>query len=557
MISKQLSVLAIHRGLVSILRAAAWHVGGAIGLGGRRMGVKPNRPTKSPAARPCNKSGFHKGLVPLAAGGILLLISGCKTLDAPHSARPNVVLIISDDIAWDDVGPEGNRKIQAPNIDRMAREGMWNDRAFLTIASCSPSRSSIISGRYPHNTDAEQLHWAMPGRVPTFVQKLRQAGYWTGAAGKWHLGNEIKDHFDEVREADVSGYQIPPGSKGGFEHKMKGELASGCDQWLPILKSRPKDKPFFLWLASLDAHRPYDPGIIPKPHKLSDVQLPPYLVDIPEIRKDFASYYDEITRFDGYLGRVLDELDRQGVGDNTLVLFITDNGRPFPRDKVTLYDSGIKTPFYLRWPAVVKGGTKSSSLISSIDIAPTILDVAGVKPYKGFVGKSFLPIIKDPTTTIRDYAFAEKHWHDYDDQIRAVTTGRYKYLRNYYTDLPNTPSADGVRSPVFQKMLEMKNAGTLPPHQMGFFLHPRPAEELYDCQEDRYEINNLVNDPAYAEVLADLRKQLEAWRQRTGDKLPGMRTADEFDRLTGIATDARVRPRPNKAQMIKSGLYKE
>jgi N-sulfoglucosamine sulfohydrolase len=493
-------------------------------------------------------------LILLIAGSMQLLV-GCTTyLPQAQSDRPNIVLIISDDIAWDDIGPEGNRRIQAPNIDRMAREGMWCDRAFLTIASCSPSRSSIISGRYPHNTDAEQLHWPLPGNTPTFVKALRKAGYWAGAAGKWHLGDEIKTHFDEVREADVSGYQIPPGSKGGFAHKMKGEVASGCDQWLPLLESRPTDKPFFLWLASLDAHRPYDPGIIPKSHTLDDVKLPPYLVDIPEIRKDFASYYDEITRFDGYLGRVLDELERQGVADNTLVLFISDNGRPFPRDKVTLYDSGIKTPFYARWPAAIPAGSKTSSLISSVDIAPTLVDVAGATAPSSFVGSSFLPILRDPTAQTRRYAFAEKHWHDYDDQIRAVTTGRYKYLRNYYTEFPNTPSADGVRSPVFQKMLELKNAGELPPHQMGFFTEPRPAEELYDCQADRYELTNLVDDPAYAGILRDMREQLAAWRERTGDTLPRKRTLDEFDRLTGIATDARVRPRRSKAQMIKEGM---
>ena len=142
--------------------------------------------------------------------------------------KPNIILIISDDIAWNDVGPEGNRKLQAPNIDRMAREGMWNDRAFLTIASCSPSRSSIISGRYPHNTDAEQLHWPMPGSHMTFVKALKEAGYWTGAAGKWHLGEDIKAHFDEVREADISGYKIPSGAKGGYRNNMKGEAASGA-----------------------------------------------------------------------------------------------------------------------------------------------------------------------------------------------------------------------------------------------------------------------------------------------------------------------------------------
>ena len=471
--------------------------------------------------------------------------------------RPNIILIISDDIAWNDIGPEGNRKIQAPNIDRMAREGMWNDQAFLTIASCSPSRSSIISGRYPHNTDAEQLHWPMPGSHMTFVKALKESGYWTGAAGKWHLGQEVKAHFDEVREADISGYKIPSGAKGGYRKGMKGEEASGSTGWIPLLKSRPKDKPFFLWLASLDAHRPYDEGIIPKPHKLEDVKLPPYLVDIPEIRKDFALYYDEITRFDKYLGMVLDELENQKVAENTLVLFITDNGRPFPRAKTTMYDSGIKTPFYLRWPKVVKSGIKSSSLISSVDIAPTFLEMAGVKIPEEFEGTSFLPILKDPKAVTRKYAFAEKHWHDYEDQVRAVTTGRFKYIKNYYPDLPNTPSADGVRSPVFKKMFELKKAGKLPEHQMGFFRVPRPVEELYDCKNDPYELNNLAKLPEYSAILKELREKLVTWQKDSKDFIPKKRTLDEFDRITGEATDARVRPRKSKVQMIEAGLIEK
>src|SRR5262249_8058815 len=214
--------------------------------------------------------------------------------------------------------------------DRLAREGMRFDRAFVTASSCSPSRSSVLTGRYPHNTGAEELHWPLPPGQVTFVEKLRTSGYWTAAAGKWHLGNAVKARFDVGREPNPSGFQLGTGTgvRAGMTAGGSGAAQSGCDQWVPILRARPRDKPFFLWLASLDPHRDYQPGAIPEPHRPEDVIVPPYLPDRPEVRKDLALYYDEIGRLDHYVGEVLTELNRQGIADKTLVLFLSDNRRP-------------------------------------------------------------------------------------------------------------------------------------------------------------------------------------------------------------------------------------
>ena len=247
--------------------------------------------------------------------------------------RPNIVFIIADDLAWDDLGCTGNPGVRTPNLDRLAKGGMRFTNAYLTISSCSPSRASIITGTYPHQTDAEQLHWPLPADRLTFVELLKASGYWTAAAGKWHLGNAVKDRFDEVREADVSGFQLPTGEAakaGKIVQKAVGDARSGCDQWVPVLKARPTDKPFFLWLAALDPHRDYDEGILEQPHKPGDVRLPPYVADTPGSRRDYALYYDEITRLDRFVGSVMAELKEQNVADNTFVLFISDNGRPFP-----------------------------------------------------------------------------------------------------------------------------------------------------------------------------------------------------------------------------------
>jgi arylsulfatase A-like enzyme len=468
--------------------------------------------------------------------------------------RPNIVFIIADDLAWDDLGCTGNPGVRTPNLDRLAKGGMRFTNAYLTISSCSPSRASIITGTYPHQTDAEQLHWPLPADRLTFVELLKASGYWTAAAGKWHLGNAVKDRFDEVREADVSGFQLPTGEAakaGKIVQKAVGDARSGCDQWVPVLKARPTDKPFFLWLAALDPHRDYDEGILEQPHKPGDVRLPPYVADTPGSRRDYALYYDEITRLDRFVGGVMAELKEQNVADNTFVLFISDNGRPFPRDKTTLYDSGIKTPFIVHWPGHVGAGSRCNSLLSSVDIAPAFLELAGLSTPKVFEGSSFLPLLRNPQQGIREFVFAERNWHDYEDRVRAVRNRRFKYIRNFYNDLPNTPPADVVRSVAYREMIRLRDEGRLVDAQKNTFIQPRAKEELYDTQSDPFELKNLASHPAQARRLKRFRSALAKWQKETGDTKPRFRTLDEFGREDGQALPVRERPRPNKAEMTR------
>lgn len=471
---------------------------------------------------------------------------------------PNLVLIIADDLAWDDSSPYGHDSILTPNLQRLADGGMRFNNAFVTISSCSPSRASIVTGRYPHQTDAEELHWPVPKNQTTFVEKLKDKGYWTAAAGKWHLGDEIRDRFDEIREVDTSGFQLPSGEAakaGKFVETLEGEAQSGCADWIPLMKDRPGDQPFFLWLAALDPHRPYHSGIIPDGSRPEEIKLPPYHPDTPAVRADYQVYYDEITRLDRYVGLVMDELEAQGVAENTLILFISDNGRPFPRDKTTLYDSGIKTPWIVHWPAKVKPDSICDRLVSTIDIAKTFLKLGGVEnPGQTFEGVDVSPLFTDPVKPVRDYIHAEKNWHDFEDHVRAVRNERYKYIRNYYPDLPQTPSADGLRSPTFVELQRLHAKGELTEAQMACFLAPRAEEELYDTRLDPFELNNLINDDRYAPLMTAMRAALRDWEEKTKDSVPELRTADEFDRVTGLPTDARVRPRLPKAEMVEKGL---
>jgi N-sulfoglucosamine sulfohydrolase len=471
--------------------------------------------------------------------------------------RPNIILMIADDMAWDDCGANGNSHVRTPNIDALAHGGMRFERAFVMASSCSPSRSSLITGRYPHNTDAEELHWPLPAEQVTFVERLKAAGYWTAAAGKWHLGNAIKERFDQVREANPAGFQLPtdqvkrngndkeaaPARLGGG---ARGDAASGCDQWVPTLRQRPEGKPFFLWLAALDPHRDYEPETIPEPHRPEDVVVPPYLPDVPAVRQDLAHYYDEISRLDHFVGNVLAELDRQQIAGDTLVLFLSDNGRPFPRCKTTLYDSGVRTPLIARWSGHITPGSRCDRLVSSIDLAPTILTLASIEVGPSFQGKDLSPLFKDPRAKIHDVIFAERNWHDYASLGRAVRSEQFKYIRNFDNANPLTPPADAVRSPTFRAMRQLRDQGKLRPDQRVCFVQPRPAEELYDLDVDPHELHNLAGDPGRAAELDRMRRALAEWRRDTDDREPTKLNPDEFDRETGDPLPGRARPRPGK-----------
>jgi N-sulfoglucosamine sulfohydrolase len=472
----------------------------------------------------------------------IVVLSGWFAATSPAAdERPNIVLIIADDMNWDDCGAYGHPSIRTPNIDRLATEGMRFDRAYLTASSCSPSRSSIITGRYPHNTGAEQLHWPLPGDAHTFVEALKASGYYTAAAGKWHLGDAVRNRFDDVFEASMAGFILPTPGADGAPAKMVATSPSGCEDWESTLTNRPKDKPFFMWLAALDPHREYEEGSLVPGHTNEEVVVPVHLPDTPEVRGDLRLYYDEIGRLDLYVGKVLALLEAQGVADNTLVLFITDNGRPFPRDKTTTYEGGIRTPWIVRWPAEVKAGQISQSLVSSVDIAPSFLAVAGLKAGPTFEGENFIPVLTNPQKTVRQYAFAEDHWHDYTDHF----------------DLAGTPSADAGRSPTWVEMTAQYHAGTLTDAQLAGFVKPRDQWELFDTQTDPNELNNLANSPAYAKQLKRMRQALADWTKRTNDFIPTKRTPDEFDRITGEPDHSvRIRPRPSKQDMFgTNGSY--
>ena len=417
--------------------------------------------------------------------------------------RPNFIFIIADDVSPDDLACYGPSPVKTPNLDRLAAEGEVFDRAYLTTSSCSPTRCSIITGRYPHNTGAPELHMPLPAGQFMFPEALRDAGYFTVLAGKNHMGRAVDAAFNE----------ITAGTGPGKER-----------DWVQRLRERPQDKPFFMWFASMDAHRDWQTTREDPLYDPAEVVVPPFLVDGPLTRKDLANYYHEISRLDRFIGKVRAEVERQGVADNTYIIFTADNGRPFPRCKTRLYDSGTKTPFIVWRPGTVKPA-RSESLVSVIDIAPTVLELAGAPIDPRVQGVSLAPVLAKPRAAVRDYAFAEHNRHVGQAHERSVRHGRWLYIRNAFPEVRSECVESGPRYPAGEELWEAHDAGTLTADQGDVFLQPRPAEELYDVTADPHQLHNLAADSQHAGTLAELRQRLDEWTVETGDTVPANPTA--------------------------------
>ena len=449
----------------------------------------------------------------LQSSAAFALMSQSAAAQPRTPTRPNVIWIIGDDVGPDEFGCYGHPTIRTPNIDALAEGGIRFSNAFVTTSSCSPSRASLFTGKYPHSTGAENLHDRLPADQVILPEILGQNGYFTGSVGKFHLGGAARQKLDW----------------------FDGNVLS----WKGFLAERPQDQPFFLAVGFVDAHRPFDRGCVDPPYTHDEITVPRYLPDIPEVREDLAGFYDEITRMDSVIGNLVDQLEAEGALDNTIIVFLGDNGMPFPRAKTTLYDSGIHTPLVIHWPEGLKQSGVANTLASSVDLAPTILDALEMPIPDDMEGVSLLRTLQQPyREQARDYIYAERNWHDYDDHSRAVRDRRYKYIWNAFPMRPLEQSADSIKTDMFDRIIELRDSNKLTSEQMLLFRSRRAEEELYDLENDPNEFYNLAYEPAYQGVLERMRKQLKQWREETDDIPPSDALPDEFDPETG----ARIRP---------------
>jgi len=439
---------------------------------------------------------------------------------------PNILVLIADDAGWRDFGAYGNEQIRTPNVDALSKTGLTFERAFLTTPQCSPSRISMLSGKYPHATGAEDLHMPTPEDETLLPTLLREgANYFTGIMQKQHLGPHGNEQFDWYDPAE------------GHDFSAFSEFVS---------QAQDNEQPFFMWVGFQDPHRPYSDGTIDHPHDPDSVLVPPYLADTDPTREDLAGYYDEIARMDQNIGEMVEELERRGLRENTLILFLSDNGSPFPRAKGSLYDEGIRTPLIFNQPSEIDSGTYDG-LASVIDLAPTLLDVAGLSVPDDIQGHSIAEILTDRSVSGRDFVFSERNWHDTDAHMRSLRTERYKLITNGYPNRPFPIAADIGDGGAWFSLLEKKSAGTLSPAQARLFETPRPAVEVYDLKNDEWEIHNVAGTAQYDATTDTLTQRLHQWQQETEDFPPTERTrADHTDRVTGVWYRHEIPPMRNK-----------
>jgi len=456
----------------------------------------------------------------------LVLLAWAGTSAAAKPARPNILLVLSDDHSVPHVGCYGNKDIQTPNLDRFAAEGMRFDRAYVTCPQCAPSRSSIMSGRSPVAIQMTRFSAPLPIEVKVFPELLRAQGYYSGVAGRtYHLdGSRLPPESQKV----FNKYGLRTFSKRLDYVKVAGKREVMIAQYREFLDQVPKGKPFVLQLCFSDPHRPLDRNAISKPHDPAKLQLPAHYPDTKLVREDFARYYDEIARFDGDFGTVLDELKKRGLAENTLVAFMGDNGASQLRGKGTLYEFGVHVPLIVRWPSKIKAGSATSELISGEDLAPTFLEAASAAVPKEMTGRSFLKLLRGEPFKGRRYVFAERGAHGSGlptssaafDLGRCVISRKYKLIYNALWQLPYTP-VDFAGDPFWKELRQMHADGKLSPEMAKLYFSPtRPMFELYDLEADPAEMKNLAGGRETAAVEKEFKGILQEWMLLQRDFLP-------------------------------------
>jgi arylsulfatase A-like enzyme len=425
--------------------------------------------------------------------------------------RPNILLAIADDWSSPHSGVYGDTTVRTPTIDRLAREGVRFTNAFVAAPSCTPSRAALLTGQAVHRLEeGGNLHGFLPKSYAVYPDLLEEAGYAVGYTGKgWGPG------------------RFEP---GGRTRNPAGPVYKSFDEFM---QKREPDRPFCFWFGSQDPHRPYEPGTgAQSGMKPGGVRVPGFLPDTDEVRQDILDYYFEVQRFDRDLGRVIEALGRAGELDQTIVIVTSDNGMPFPRAKATLYDGGTRVPLVIRWAGVARAGTQRDEFVSLTDLAPTVLEGAGLKPLATMTGRSLLPLLKAGSQPGRDRVFVERERHanvrrgDLSYPARAIRTKDYLYVRNFRPDrwpagdpelyFAVGPFGDIDGGPSKSVLLDRRQDPAIAPF-FTLATAKRPAEELYDLTRDPDQIENVAGRAQYRDVQRRLRAELEAWLRGTGD----------------------------------------
>lgn len=446
--------------------------------------------------------------LPAVIGLVLLPALAPDALAQARTRTPPNVLWISNEDMSPRLGAYGDRLARTPNLDRLAREGVRFTRAFTTSGVCAPSRSAIITGMHQnaigtqHMRTTEDRAPELPGPylavpphyVKAFTEYLRAAGYYTT--------NNSKTDYQ-------FGEPLTAWDESGNEAHWRGRPDRG--------------QPFFAVFNLTVTHEshvwadhPANRGraLVTDPDA---VEVPPYYPATRAVREDLARHYDNIAEMDRQAGEILRQLEEDGLADDTVVFYWSDHGDGLPRAKRWLYDSGLHVPLIVRWPGRLSPGSVNDELVSLVDLAPTVLALAGVEPPAHLQGRVFLGPGAEPAPAC---VFAARDRIDVSyDMVRAARDERFKYLRNFNPEQPYVVFVPyRNRNATMQELLRLHAAGRLQGAPALWLRDRRPAEELYDTRADPHEIRNLAADPAYRAQLVRMRSELAAWMRRIDDQ---------------------------------------
>lgn len=450
------------------------------------------------------------------------------TIKAAEPANhPNILFCLADDVTYLHMGAYGCKWVKTPGFDRVAREGVLFTHAYTPNAKCAPSRSSILTGRNSWQLKEAANHFCyFPAEFKTYAETLGENGYFVGSTGKaWAPGDpgKIDGKQRELTGEKFDREKLIPPTSGISNNNYTANFED-------FLNQRPHDKPFCFWFGSLEPHRAYEynSGILKGGKHVNDVDdVPDFWPDNATVRTDMLDYAYELEHFDNHLEKMLAELEKRGLLENTIVVVTADNGMPFPRAKGQEYEYSNHLPLAVMWKnGIAKPGRKVDDFISFIDFAPTFLEAAGVNQdntkMKPITGTSFLNILKShrngQVTNYRNSVLVGKERHDigrpHDEgyPIRGIFAGDYLYLINFKADRwpagnPETgyPNVDG--SPTKTECIKARKIPEMEKYWQWSF-GKRDSEEFYNVKSDPYCLNNRINDQSLNEIKQQLRNEL-------------------------------------------------
>jgi uncharacterized sulfatase len=471
---------------------------------------------------------MNKRFFPLTA----FLLAPLAVSQAAETKRPNILIVINDDQSWLECSAYGNSSVQTPTFDRVAKAGVLFTRAYCSAPSCAPARAALITGRnfWELEQGAFIQAW-LPAKFATLPERLEAAGYHAGYTGKgWGPG--VKEPTGQ--RADPAGQawnsiriKSPPEGIGNVDYAAN---------FTQFLDAKPQDKPFYFWAGLSEPHHPHaSDGHLKIGVGLDAVKIPGFLPDTPGVRRARGNYLYEVQHADRTLGALLMLLEDRGELANTLVIVTADNGSPIPRAKANVHDGGVHVPLAMMWPARAPAGRTVSDFIGFPDLAPTILEAAGLPVPPEMSGRSVLKTLlstsSDRVDPARDFTVNGLEWHGnlppIDIAARMIRDERFQYIVNYRRT-PRGAANERVRQPDDRYAANAAKLDVLPllaahpdrPELQRFIqliLAPRPREELYDCVTDPDQLQNLADKPEFAEVKQTLRARLETYQRQTHD----------------------------------------